>query len=970
MKSISPRERVSLNSGWRFQKEDAADVKGQLDYNIIKPWLLPSRNAFIKDPVARASSPEGEPGRDAAFVQSGFDDSGWRQLSLPHDWGIEGPFKQEYPGSTGKLPWWGVGWYRKHFDVKGLSAGERYTLEVDGAMSHAAVWLNGRFVGGWPYGYASFQLDLTAFVKPGDNVLAIRLDNVKDSSRWYPGGGIYRNVWLLKTGSVRVGQWGTYVTTPDVSNIGAKVMLKAEIVSDADRATMATVATEILFQGKPAGMLAPQVVTIPAHGRVTVGGATTITNPQLWNVKTPNTYTAVTTVSPALTGLIVPPLDRYETTFGIRSIKFTADNGFLLNGERVQIQGVCNHHDLGALGAAFNVRAAERQLEIMKEMGVNALRTSHNPPAPELLDLCDCMGILVMDEAFDCWKSGKCSGDYHTLWEEWHEADLRALIRRDRNHPSVIIWSLGNEIPDVDRPEGNAIAAALTKIAHEEDPPRPTSAGVDNVKGVYNCFADNIDIFGLNYKPRDFGRFRQDRPTQPLYASETASTVSSRGEYNFPVTARKETGRFNFQVSSHDLTTCNWSELPDADFAGEDRYTFGAGQFVWTGFDYLGEPAPYNNKAPSRSSYFGIVDLAGFKKDRFYLYQARWRPELPMAHILPHWNWPDRVGQVTPVFVYTSGDEAELFLNGKSVGRRVKAKVAPWPANVAEGKVVSASGGDGAALAVDGRVDTIWQADKGSLNSWWQVDLGSVQPLKAVEVNFNGCAKNFNYRMVASKDGSVWQPLVTETEAFGDQTHIDYPVDVRARFLRVEFLSDNKPRPAIKEVAAYLAPVPIDEDCYRLRWNEVTYEPGELKAIAYKGGKKWAEASMKTTGPAARLLADADRAVIRADGNDLSFVTVIVADKAGLEVPGSKNLLVFKLSGPGEIVGLDNGDATSFEPFQGNEHHAWNGKCLVIIRSKAGNPGDITLSVSSEGLIAADVKVASLPETIRTGAHD
>jgi beta-galactosidase len=305
-------------------------------------------------------------------------------------------------------------------------------------------------------------------------------------------------------------------------------------------------------------------------------------------------------------------LDRITTPFGIRAIRFTADNGFLLNGERVQLQGVCNHHDLGALGAAFNVRAAQRQLEIMKEMGVNALRTSHNPPAPELLDLCDRMGILVMDEAFDCWKSGKTRNDYHTLWDDWHEADLRAMIRRDRNHPSVILWSIGNEVPDQWKPEGPSIAADLTQIAHEEDPTRPTTAGCDAVRSAYNGFADGVDVFGFNYKPRDFGRFRTERPGQPVLGSETASTISSRGEYFFPISDRMETGRCNFQVSSYDLNTCNWSNLPDADFAGEHRFPFGAGQFVWTGFDYLGEPSPYANNAPSRSSYFGIVDLAGF----------------------------------------------------------------------------------------------------------------------------------------------------------------------------------------------------------------------------------------------------------------------------------------------------------------------------------------------------------------------
>ena len=681
--------------------------------------------------------------------------------------------------------------------------------------------------------------------------------------------------------------------------------------------------------------------------------------------------------------------DRFETPFGVRSARFTSDHGFELNGRRVLIQGVCNHHDLGALGAAFNVRAAERQLEIMKGMGVNALRTSHNPPAPELLDLCDRMGILVMDEAFDCWKGGKCTGDYHLLWDDWHEADLRAFIRRDRNHPSVVLWSVGNEVPDQNKPEGKLIAAELRKIANSEDPTRSVTAGCDNVEAAYNGLGEQLDVYGFNYKPHEYEPLHQKRPNQPIFASESASTISSLGEYFFPVGERlpvqsPNQSYCNFQVNSYDLTTCNWSTLPDNDFVVEDRLPFVAGQFIWTGFDYLGEPSPYDKDAktlpaftdpalraaaeqqrkshgsvlvPSRSSYFGAVDLAGFKKDRFYLYQSKWRPDFPMAHILPHWNWPERVGANTPVFVYTSGDEAELFLNGKSLGRRSKSKPSPWPVNLAAGKSASAANGSNAAAAADGRTETRWEAPDSTTPTWWQVDLGSSAALKALQIDFGNCAKNFNYHIVSSDDGETWKPLVTELEAYNDQTHIDYPVNVAARFLRVEFDAGSQSIPAIKEFSAFAAPIPSDVDSYRLRWNEVVYEPGELKVIAYKQGKKWAEETLLTTGSATQLQLIPDHSVIKADGTDLSFVTVSMADKNGEVVPRSKNEITFKLSGPGEIVGLDNGDATSFEPFQGDKHHAWNGKCLVIIRSKAGAPGVIQLSAAAEGLASVRIQI-------------
>ena len=771
-------------------------------------------------------------------------------MDLPHDWGIEGPFNQAYPGETGKLPWWGVGWYRKHFTVAANERGQQIALDIDGAMSYSTVWVNGRFVGGWPYGYASFELDLTPYVEFGaENIIAIRLDNPPDSSRWYPGGGIYRNVWLVKTAPVHVGHWGTYVTTPEITPSSATVNIKVSLDNDSSSSASVMVRTQIYETvagqraRKPVSTSDSKEITVPGGKQNTLSMSAQVASPKLWNLKTPNLYTAVTTVEQ--NGKMI---DRYETVFGIRTIKFDVDKGFFLNGEHVRLNGVCDHHDLGALGAAINTRALERQIEILKEMGVNAIRTSHNPPAPELLELCDRMGIVVMDESFDAWRRQKKTNDYHLLFDDWHEKDLRAQIRRDRNHPSVILWSIGNEIGEQSNAEGHKIAAELTQIVHEEDPTRPATAAANNLQSGYNGFQKSIDVFGYNYKPTEYGKFRQANPSIPLFASETASAVSSRGEYFFPVSDDKALGRADFQVSSYDLYAPRWATPPDTEFRGQDEFPFTAGEFVWTGFDYLGEPTPYGGdatnllnftdpaeqarmaaelkefskiKVPSRSSYFGILDLCGFKKDRFYIYQARWRPELPMAHILPHWNWPERVGQVTPVHVYTSGDEAELFLNGRSLGRKKK---------------------------------------------------GQYQ--------------------------------------------------------------------------------------YRLRWDDVKFEPGELKVIAYKNGNHWAEDIMRTAGPAAKLLLKADRSTVKADGQDLSYVTVTVTDKNGWLVPRSHNRLHFTLSGPGQIVAVDNGDPTSFESFQSPERNAFNGLCLVVIRTRAGQPGEIKLKAQSEGLAGSELVIS------------
>lgn len=807
---VAPVERLLLNADWRFQKGEPAGNTDVLSYDKTKDVLKAAATGAWQSGELTSSVPS-ELGQNISFSQPGFDDRGWRQLNLPHDWGIEGPFGVELPGNTGKLPWAGIGWYRKHLTLPAADAGRQIYLDIDGAMEHALVWCNGQFVGGWPYGYSSFRLDLTRCLKPGaDNVIAIRLDNPKESSRWYPGGGIYRNVWLVKQNPVHISHWGTYLTTPEVNQTNATISLRVALENHTAKPAEVIVKTTAFLNGKPAFTFPEAAQHLLAQGHGTVEIAQTIKNPQLWSPETPTLYSAVTTVY-----LGDKVIDSHTTPFGIRSIEFTADNGLLVNGRRVEIKGVCDHHDLGALGTAINERALERQIDLLQTMGCNAIRTSHNPPAPELLDLCDRKGMLVMDEAFDAWRVPKVSNGYNRLFDDWAESDLKAMILRDRNHPSVIIWSIGNEVYDQGKPGAAELAKELTGYVHSLDLTRPSSHGSDHIESGYNGFQDGIDIFGYNYKPGEYANFRIKHPAKPLFGSETASTYSSRGYYHFPDDGVK------YQASSYDQDAGDWATTPDLEFEGQDRNPFVAGEFVWTGFDYLGEPTPFDTGV-ARSSYFGIFDLCGFRKDRFYLYQSRWQPELPMVHLLPHWNWPERVGKIVPVQVYTSGDAAELFLNGKSLGIKRKA------------------------------------------------------PFQ-----------------------------------------------------------------------------------YRLRWENVIYAPGELKVIAYKNGKKWATDSVETTGPAAKLTLQADRKSITADGLDLSYITVTVTDKNGLLVPRSQNHIHFTIEGPGEIVATDNGDATSYESFQGHEHNAFNGLALVIVRSQSGQPGAIKLSVTAEGLKPASLKIRS-----------
>lgn len=870
----STRERISINHDWSFTMGDpTAESTDNLDYPVnrssgrggrrgaaapaptvdpasgIAAFILPTSNDFIADPEKRYIRPSGNFGGDVPYVNPAFDDSGWNKVNLPHDYAIEGPFITTGGGGMGRLPIDGVSWYRKNLIVSADDEGKQIYLDIDGSMSYTTVWCNGQIAGGWPFGYASWRVDLTPYIKFGDeNVLAIRLDNPPSSSRWYPGAGIYRNVWLTKTSPVHVGQWGTYITTPKVSTESAEINLNVTVDNDSKTNVNITLSTQIYEinlhdkkVGKAVASISPVELEIESGKNATVETNGTVNNPELWGTglyNKPNRYVAVTTVEQD--GKIV---DTYETIFGIRTLKFDPDKGFFLNGEHVKLNGVCDHHDLGALGTAVNYRALQRQFEILAEMGCNAIRTSHNPPTPELLDIADKMGFLIMDEAFDIWERQKTTNDYHLIFPQWHEQDLRAFIRRDRNHPSVIMWSFGNEVGEQSGNEAAvAIAKELNGICHEEDPTRPTINGMNSARAG-SPFTATIDLVGLNYQGSgNFGNnpqypvFHNQLPDKLVLGSETASALSTRGVYTFPVVAsplgtpaNANAGQdtVNKYVSSYDLYSVQWGCIPDKEFFTQDSFEFVGGEFVWTGFDYIGEPTPFDS---SRSSYFGIIDLAGFKKDRFYIYQAYWRPDYPMAHILPHWTWSERVGEVTPVHVYTSGDEAELFLNGKSLGRKKK--------------------------VFDSQVPSM----------------------------------------------------------------------------------DGKP-------------------AYRIRWDDVVYEPGELKVVAYKDGKEWATDVMRTAGDAAKLSLEPDRAAIDNDGCDLSFITLTVQDGKGITAPRADSLIKFSISGPGEIVATDNGDPTDFTVFPSHERKAFNGIALAIVKAKRGQKGPITVTAESEGLTLAKCTV-------------
>jgi beta-galactosidase len=876
------RERIKINDGWTFMRYDAnpdnliydvrpkieeindskvADskpteaIKVETKEDVLKNWILPSANDFIKHPSKKHIRPKGNPGSDFPFVKGDFKDDTWEKVTLPHDWAINKPFytggNPEVGGGMGRLPSQGVAWYRKKLDIPTTDKGKIIYLDIDGAMSYTMVWLNGHLVGGWPYGYNSFRLDLTPYLNYGKkNQLSIRIDNPNHSARWYPGGGIYRNVWLTKTAPVHVAQWGTFITTPKVSANEAVITLSLKLENKTTSTQIVEARTQIYAvddlgkaKGKAIAGFPSEIINLNANEQQIKESKINLKSPKLWGAypqQQQNLYIARTSLFMA-----GKQIDEYDTPFGIRKIEFHPTQGLLVNGTKIKIQGVNQHHDLGALGAAFNVRAAQRQLEMLRELGCNAIRLSHNPPAPELLDLTDRMGFLVIDEVFDSWERKKSPHDFHLIFPDWHEPDTRSFIRRDRNHPSVIAWSFGNEVgeqyTDV---AGAVIAQELHDIVHEEDPTRPASASQNYAKPDMP-FSKVMDFISLNYQGegiRDapayshlkgirtsplYPAFQKTFPEKMIVSSETASTLSTRGSYLFPITKENsapvsnETGGNPSaeEVSAYELYTAQFGASPDKVFGTQDQHPYVAGEFVWSGWDYLGEPTPYYS---ARSSYCGIIDLAGFKKDRFYLYQSRWRPDLPIAHILPHWNWENRIGEITPVHVFTSGDEAELFLNGQSLGRKKKG--------------------------------------------------------------------NFEYR---------------------------------------------------------------------IRWDNVQYQAGELKIVAYKNGKFWAEETIQTTGKAAKLSASVDRSKIKSDGEDLAFITVKITDEKGLMIPDANNKIHFSIEGSGEIVATDNGDPADLVSFASHERKAFNGMALAIVRANKGTKGTIKLIITTEGLKKIIVEIKS-----------
>ena len=632
----SPRQEVLLEKGWKFTRDDGD------------------------------------------FAPVAVDDSAWEQVRVPHDWAIYGPFDanndaqvvaitQNYErratlktGRTGGLPYVGVGWYRLEFDAPDFGPGRTAELLFDGAMSQAKVYVNGQFVGEWPYGYNSFHFDITKFLNRDGkrNTLAVRLENLPESSRWYPGAGLFRNVHLIVTDPVHVPVWGTQLICSEISEQSALVDLKVSIEGRADR-----IRTEIF--GPDGRRVAASAKSEPFEKGLRQ--QIKVRRPALWSPESPSLYKAVTSVY-----VNSKKVDEYTTSFGIRSIELISDKGFFLNGKVRKFQGVCNHHDLGPLGSAVNEAALRRQLTLLKEMGCDAIRTSHNMPAPELVRLCDEMGFMMMVEPFDEWDIQKCRNGYHLFFNEWAEKDMVNMLHQFRNDPSVVFWSIGNEVPSQCNESGYATAKFLVDICHREDPTRFTTCGMDQVLCVLkNGLAALLDVPGFNYRVHLYQQAYDELPHKIVLGSETASTISSRGEYFFPVEKTPRVRHDNLQCSSYDLEYCSWSNVPDIDFAMAQDKEWEIGQFVWTGFDYLGEPTPYN-LMPNHSSNFGIIDLASIPKDRYWLYRSVWRPDEETLHILPHWTWPGREGEVTPVFVYTNYPSAELFINGKSQGRRTK----------------------------------------------------------------------------------------------------------------------------------------------------------------------------------------------------------------------------------------------------------------------------------------------------------
>ena len=759
------------------------------------------------------------------------DSASYRAVTIPHDWAINGPFdkkhdlqyvaieqngeteKTEKSGRSGALPWIGRGFYKTTLNLK--SVPKTAILEFDGAMADPHVYINGRLAGHWAYGYNAFRIDARPYLKKGRNEISVSLNNREESSRWYPGGGLYRPVQLVTTAdAAHINTWGSWFRTDSISASQAKVSISTNVAC-VDKALSVEV-TLLDADGHPAAA-SKRWGDFDAEGNTTVSLA--VKSPRLWSPEHPNLYRLVTRLY--RNGRLI---DQTEQRVGIRTVRVAQYDGFQLNGASRKLKGVCLHHDLGPLGAAVNKAALIRQIRTMKDMGCDAIRTAHNMPSTWQMEVCDSMGMMVMAESFDMWIYPKCKNGYAKDFKEWADRDIENLVHNHRNHPSIVMWSIGNEIPEQWSTEGRDIAAHLQDLCHQLDPTRPVTQGMDRAEeALASGFAQVMDVPGFNYRVHKYDTNIRQLPQGFLLGSETASTVSSRGVYKFPVEPSDSKVYADGQCSSYDVEYCSWSNLPDDDWQMQDDRDYTIGEFVWTGYDYLGEPTPYDEYWPARSSYFGICDLAGLPKDRYWLYRSHWRTDEPTLHLLPHWTWPGREGQQTPVYCYTSYPSAELFVNGKSQGRIIK---------------------------------------------------------------------NPGTRL----------------------------------------------------------------DRYRLRWNDVRYEPGELKVVAYDyDGHAAASETIRTASAPARIVLNADRTAISSKGDDLTFVTVSLADKDGTPCPTATNAMRFRVSGAATFRAACNGDATSLVPFCSTEMPLFSGQLVVVVQGQ--KPGRATLTVSTDGLPDESVEI-------------
>ena len=770
---------------------------------------------------------------DPAGAEPDFDDSRWQVVSVPHDWAIEGPFDKEIDkqvvaieqngettatektGRSGALPWVGVGWYRTTFTTEPDC--QRAILHFDGAMAEPRVYVNGQLAGEWKYGYSAFNIDATPYIHQDGtpNTLAVRLENLAESSRWYPGAGIYRPVTLVTTRAQAIAPWGINVTTLAIDTTAHTAWLKIDVQTTGchDNAYTTVQLRSQLDNSNAIEQTLPLAPDGALTAYIPVRGVT------FWSPETPQLYSLQVSLLQNK-----QLLDEKVVRYGIRTVEVSEEKGFALNGRTRKVKGVCLHHDLGMLGVAVNKAALAHQLTLLKDMGCDAIRTAHNMPSQWQMDLCDSLGLMVMAESFDMWAYPKVKNGYARFYKEWWRRDLSNLVEANKLHPSIVMWSIGNEIPEQGMDGGMEMARHMQNLVHELDPSRPVTAGMDRIDNALQTgYAQVLDVPGMNYRTQKYHSAHQKLRQGFLLGSETASTVSSRGVYKFPVQERKSYAYSDGQCSGYDVECCSWSNLPEDDWLLQDNEPWVIGEFVWTGFDYLGEPSPYDEYWPSRSSYFGIFDLAGLPKDRYWLYRARWNTSESTIHLVPHWTWPGREGEVTPVFCYTSFPTAELFVNGKSQGRISK------------------------------RTD----ADR--------------------------------------------------------------------------------------------------LDRYRLRWNDVVYEPGELRVVVYDAeGQKQGEETVRTAGKPDHLVIEADRKLLTADGEDMAFITVKAVDKQGTPCPDADMRVSVKVKGAARFKGICNGDATSLEPFTRPSMHLFHGQLAIGIVTD-DQPGDINVSVSASGLRGASL---------------